>query len=279
MIGNPEQNVARLSTHAFSDVAFENDAVARRGPFDPDRNVAAFLDGEDGRFRHVQIHQPLTRAPAVWPLAAAGDFGIEGRDIFGSRRRNRRAVDFHQRLSLDDVHARGDVGNFLDIAFSAHRDYGDAPFIKLNRAGRADHGADHAPDGRLRLDAGALDLSGRDLDRSVVAVVALVDGDVVHPHRILLRRRRNIRQTHRVAVVFDLAVGRRRRRHFCWIVETDVGARGDGAVVTAVRCLFRRQRIEGLAVRILIVDRSSSRFGARLLHNVCVLRLSARPEI
>ena len=279
VIGNPEQNVARLGTHAFGDVAFQNDAVARRGPFDPDRNVAAFLDGGDGRFGHVEIHQPLARALAVGPLAAAGDLGIERRDVFGGRRRDRRTVDFHQRLPLDDMRAGGDVGDLLDIAFGAHRDHGDAALVELNGAGGADRRADHAPGGRLRFDAGTLDLARRQLDRSVVAVLAFIDGDVIHPHRILLGRRRNIRQAHRIAVIFDLAIGRRRSRHFRRIVETYVGARRDGAVVTAIRRLLRRQRIERLAVRILIVDRSSSRFGARLLHDVCVLRLSARPEI
>ena len=210
MIGNPEQGLAGLCAHAFDDIAFENDPVARRGPFDSDRNVPAFLHGDDGRIRHVEVHQPLARASSVGPVPA-GNLGIERRDVFGGGGRHRRTVDFHQGLPLDDVRSRGDVGNFLDVAFGAHRDHGDAPFVELNGAGGADHCPDHAPRGRLRFDAGALDLSRRDLDRSVVAVVALVDGDVIHPHRVLLGLRRNIRQAHGIAVIFDLAIGRRRR--------------------------------------------------------------------
>ena len=120
---------------------------------------------------------------------------------------------------------------------------------------------------RLGFHAGALDLAGRKLDRAVVAVLAFVDGDVVHPHRILLRHRRGVRQSHRVAVVFDLAFGLRvggvLRRRRLGLVEADVGARRHGAIVASVRRLPRRQRIERLAVRVPVVDRRAGFAAAR----------------
>ena len=224
-----------------------------------------------------RIYQSLARALAIGPVAA-GDLGIERRDVFGRRRRDRRTVDFHQRLALDYVRARGDVSDFLDIALGAHRDHGDTALVELNGAGRADGRADHATGSRFRFDAGTLDLARRQLDRSVGAVLPFVDGDIIHPHRVLPGRRRNVRQAHRIAVILDLAIRRRPSRHIRRIVETDVGSGRNGTVVAAIRRFLRRQRIERLAVRVLIVDRSA-RFGVRLLYDVCVLRLSARPEV
>ena len=113
----------------------------------------------------------------------------------------------------------------------------------------------------LRFRAGALDFAGRQFDGAVVGIVALVDRDVVHPHRILLRRRRRVRQAHRIAVVFDLAFGSAPSAAAGVaerLVETDIGAGGHGAVVAAVRRLLRRQRIGRLAVRVLIIDRRAA---------------------
>ncbi len=74
---------------------------------------------------------------------------------------------------------------------------------------------------RLAPHAELLHLVDADLDlvAAGVRLLAFVDGDVVHPHRILLRHRRRVGQSHRIAVVEDLAFGlgarRRRRRGAC----------------------------------------------------------------
>src|SRR5207249_4840672 len=103
---------------------------------------------------------------------------------------------------------------------------------------------DGARSRRLRLDPGALDFSRRYLYRTVIAVLAFVDRDVVHPHRILFRGGGRVRQSHRIAVVFDLAVDAgdgRRRRPGSVLVEADVGPGGNGAIVATVTRLSRCQ--------------------------------------
>ena len=170
---------------------------------------------------------------------------------------DRRAIDLHQRLALGHPGAGGDVGHLLHPAFGPHRDDRDAALVELNGARRADGGADDPRLRGLRFHAGALNFSRRQLHRSVVAVFALVDGDVIHPHRILLRDRRGIGEPHRIAVEFDLAVRRRDRRgsRGRFIFEAEVRAGRHGAIVPAVRGLLRRQRVERAPVRILIIDR------------------------
>ena len=186
MIGDPEQHAAGLNAHALDRAALQHNAVARRRPFDRGRNVPALFDGRDRRIGHVEVHQSLPRSAAVRDVAA-GRLRRDGGDVLGGRRRYGRAVDLHQGLALDDVRTGRDVGDFQDKAFRPHRDHGYPPLVELYRAGRADHRADHPLGRRLGLHAGALDLSGRQFHRAVVGIVALVDGDVIHPHGILLR--------------------------------------------------------------------------------------------
>ena len=45
VVGDPEQDAARLDTHSLDRVALENDAVARCGPLDRCRYGSALLDG------------------------------------------------------------------------------------------------------------------------------------------------------------------------------------------------------------------------------------------
>jgi hypothetical protein len=72
---------------------------------------------------------------------------------------------------------------------------------------------------RLGSHAGFLQLAEADVDRAVIGILVVIDGDVIHAHGIFLGRRRCIGQPHRVAVVFDAAglvpAGflRDRRRH------------------------------------------------------------------
>ena len=239
-VRDPEQHVAGLRAHAFDGRALEHDAVARRRPFDRDRNGAAFFHGGDHGVGHVEVLEPLPRTAAIGD-AAAGGLRIDGGDVFGRRRGDQRAVDFHQGLALGHSRARGHVGDFLNPAFRSHGDDGDPPFVELNGAGRPDRGANDPRRCGLRLDAGPLDLSRRQFYRAVVGVVALIDRDVIHPHRILLRDRRGVGQPHRVAVEFYLAVcrDRGRGRGGRLVFEAEIGARRHGAVVASIRRLLR----------------------------------------
>src|SRR5262249_37484418 len=179
---------------------------------------------QDRRLRHIEIDQSLSGSPAIRTVAA-GRLRRNGGDIFGGCGGDGGAVDLYQGLALDDVRARRDIGDLQDEAFGPHRDDGDAALVELDGAWRADHRADDTRSRRLRLHAGALDFSWRELHRTIIAVLAFVDGDVIHPHRILLRHRRGVRQPHRIAVVFYLARtlrGGRLGRRF-WF-EADVGA-------------------------------------------------------
>src|SRR4051812_16344058 len=93
-----------------------------------------------------------------------------------------------------------------------------------------------------------------------------MDRDVVHPHGILFRRRRGVRQAHGIAVVFDLALSGAaspcsRRGCRLIIVEAEIGGGRHRAVVAAIRRLSRHKRVRRLAVRILVVDRGAALLG------------------
>ena len=82
-----------------------------------------------------------------------------------------------------------------------------AGFVRLYGAGRADGAGQWADSGSFGLDAELLHLVEADPDDVVViAGFVLVDGDVVHPHRILLGLVGDIGQTHRIAVVENLSL-------------------------------------------------------------------------
>jgi hypothetical protein len=177
------------------------------------------------------------------------------RNIFRRRRGNRGAVNFHQRFAFGDVGSDRHVGDLLDKAFGPHGDDGNTPFIERDGAGCTNDRAHHAFGCRLRLNAGALDLPRRNLDRPIVAIVAFKDGDIVHPHRILLRHRRGVGQAHRIAVESDFAIrGCWRRVRRCLFIEIDVGAGADGAIVATIRGLLRRRRVGRPAIRVLIIN-------------------------
>ena len=79
------------------------------------------------------VQQPL--------LGAAQRCGIalepSSATIFRRRRRDRRAVEPHQRLALADLAAGGDILDGVDEGFGAHRNDRDAPLVELDGAGRA----------------------------------------------------------------------------------------------------------------------------------------------
>src|SRR5215510_7803369 len=160
MIGDLEQDAARLRPHPLDGAALQNDAVAWNSPLDRGRNVLAFFDFRDRRLRHIEIDQPLSGSPAIRTVAA-GRLRRNGGDIFGGCGGHGGAIDLYQGLALDDVRARRDIGDLQDEAFGPHRDDGDAALVELDGAWRADHRADHAWRHRLRFHTGALDPARR----------------------------------------------------------------------------------------------------------------------
>ena len=112
-------------------------------------------------------------------------------------------------------------------------------------------------DDRLRADqlglhAAALQPSRRNLDGVAVVLLAFVDGDVVHPHGVLLRHRRGVGKTHRVAVIDDLLSSLRLGG---WLgIDADILAGEDGNIGLAVVGIPRRQRIERPSIGVLVID-------------------------
>src|SRR5439155_18113585 len=128
--------------------------------------------------RYVEVHQSLSGAPTILNVTT-GRLRRNRGEVFGGRGRYRRTIDLHQRLALYNVRSRRDVGDLQDEAFGPHCDDGDAALVELNRPGRADRRSDHAQHRRLGFHPGALDLSARQLDRTVVAVLVLIARDVI----------------------------------------------------------------------------------------------------
>ena len=150
-----------------------------------------------------------------------------------------------------------DVLNRLDKSLKPKRHDRHAALVELNGARRSNRRTDHARSCGFGFDAGALDFSRRKLDSAIVGVLALVDGDVVHPHRILLRGWRGIGQPHRIAVELDLAVRwcGRRRRSGRLVIKTQVGTCRHSPEVPPICGLLRCRRIDRFSVRVLIIDR------------------------
>ena len=112
-------------------------------------------------------------------------------------------------------------------------------------------------------------LPGETLTVSLVVRLALVDRDVVHPHGVLLRHRRDVGKPHRVAVVDDLPLALARRRPLRAVGLGRIEARHLLSAYTAaygrpVVGGLRRQRIERLAVGVAVVDDRT--FGVVLRH-------------
>jgi len=91
----------------------------------------------------------------------------------------------------------------------------------------------------------------------IVVLLALVDGDVVHPHRVFLGHRRGVGETHRVAVIDNLPAGLHLGCRFG--VDADILAGEDNHVRLSVVSPPRRQRIERPAVGVLVIDDGTGR--------------------
>jgi len=92
----------------------------------------------------------------------------------GARRCDLCRIEPHQRLTLFDPIAGGDVRYLVDEGIGACRDHCDAPFIKLYGAGHSHWTNYHLLGGNLRSDAGPLQFACRDFDSRTVVILARV---------------------------------------------------------------------------------------------------------
>ena len=216
-IGDLVETVAGHEAHALDGLLFHDDAGHRRA----ERERAPRLSGlgqrphlfvgdvpvlESGQARIGEaLHAGLRIVAGV--LQRLDRLG--GDRIFALRRHQFRAVDLEQRLALADRLAGGVDEELLHPAFELRRDGEDAPLVDLDAADGLDDLVQRTHRRRLAPHAELLHLVDADLDlaASGVGLLAVVDGDVVHPHRILLRHRRRVGQSHRIAVVQDLPLG------------------------------------------------------------------------
>ena len=185
--------------------------------------------------------------------------GLAGDDVLLLCRRELRAVDLEERLTPAHrlpglIHEQA-----LDPALEARRHNGEPPLVDGDGAYCPD-GARHRALGRdLGPDAEHLHALRADGDRARGLVrLVLVDGEVVHAHRILLGHRRGVGHAHRVAVVEDSAAptGRCwcRRRHWRGGRRRGAGILVDRDEVAPVGGSPWRRRVFRPAVRGLVVE-------------------------
>ena len=265
MVGQPEQHLAGLEGLAIDRVAIGDDAVLRGGPDDGVGYAPGFLDLLDdlgsglagspaggGRRRHGRADraapdgavassrsgpfQPVTSSTMICTPALSSS--CPNTDISGSPLRTWVPLVTGITLLMKPSKRMATTESFVSSKAMT------PGALMVCEIGCLPTSSVFTP---LRCN-----LPGRDLDGVAVVLVALVDGDVVHPHRILLRHQRDVGKAHRVAVMDDLLAGLRLRRGLG--VDAHVFAGEDGHVCFAVVGLPRRQRIERPAVGVLVID-------------------------
>ena len=122
-----------------------------------------------------------------------------------------RAVDPEQRLALAHMLSGLVDEQFLDEAVRPERDDCQKRLVVLDPPNRPDGTMDLPSFHFLGSHTAPLDLVETDFDGAWIILFVRIDGDVVHPHGILLRDRRGVRRTHRIAVIENFAFRRGRR--------------------------------------------------------------------
>ena len=250
--------------HAFDRHLLHDRAVGRRAQGQRPSDRPRALKPLDLVRGDIPVLEALERRLGKLPRRAA-DLGrgaghvlkrAPGQTIFPLGNNEFRRVDLHQWLA-----ARHGLAGSVDVellypAFELGVDDVQPPLVGLNGSDGADCPGEHARlDGR-GLDAELLHAVGADLDSSrVVGLLAFSDGDIVHPHRVLLWQRRGVRQAHRIAVVKNPPFpsgrgGRRRRRPGSTLVLAFV----DGDIVHPDRVLLRLGRVVRLAHWIAVIE-------------------------
>ena len=229
------------------DISLQHDSIARSGPGDGRWDLPCTLDlGKDLR-RHGVIQQALGRARREWRrkilCASGGDCWT---------------VEAEQGLALAHLASRRHVLNRFYEGLGPQRDHDNAPLIELHAARRAHGFGDDVSHGRFRLDADALQFAGRHLDRHTILVLAFVDGDIVHPHWVLLRHLGDVGKPHGVAVIENLSASELSGGRFglacAYRVEIGVLVGVNRMPRTAIRRRFRFGGIKWLALRVSVID-------------------------
>src|SRR6476660_4517722 len=146
----------------------------------------------------------------------------------------------------------------LDKAFRPHGHDGCEALVVLERADSTHRPYDGSHLDVFGTNATALDFVEADANGfSVVLLLTLVDGDVIHPHPILLRRRRGVREAHGIAVVENLPRARGLRGGclgFAARTECRLLVLVDGEIIAAVLVFLRRCRPIGSAAGVAVVE-------------------------
>ncbi len=206
------ERLAGHEAHALDGFFLGDDAGHRRAESHRPLRLAGFGQGLDLFFRDVPVLQPqqagigqLLHAVPRWSTGFLQRFdALGGNRVFALGGNQFRAVHLEQRLPLADRLAGHIDMQALDIALELGRNRIHAAFIRLDPTGCADHFVEGAQLRGFGPHAQFLYLLGTDLDliggRRLVVRLTFIDGDVVHPHRIFLGRRRGVGQPHRIAV-------------------------------------------------------------------------------
>ena len=120
-------------------------------------------------------------------------------DQFGAVHGHQGLAAFHSLAGAVDQQA-------LDPAFKAGRHREQTALVGSDQADGAHRTAENTPPRRFGSHPHLLHFLRTDADLIAAGLFTLVDGDIVHPHRIFLGGRRSVWQPHRVAVIENLAL-------------------------------------------------------------------------
>jgi len=152
--------------------------------------------------------KPLHALPGICIRIFQCRDALHGNRILALRRHQFRAIHVEQRFALSDRFSGGSHMQFFYPALELGRDVVDMPLVDFHPAHRAHRFIQQAHCRLLGLHPQLLHLLDADLDLTRPGAwlfIPFVHRNVVHAHRVLLRRRRGIRQAHRVAVKQNLS--------------------------------------------------------------------------
>ena len=220
-VGDPEQRLARHEAHAGDGRILDDDPGRGRDERQGAARFAGLAQALQLLLADVPVAQPLQRGGGelldarlrIGSRAAHALRRAVGDQVFALGGHELRAVHLGERLAARHrLAGRVDV-QLLDPAFELRRHRVLAALVDLDRADRTHRARQRPPAHRLDAHAQRLDAIGADLHGAGrITVLALVHRDVVHPHLVLLGDRRRVGQSHRVAVVQQLALAALRRR-------------------------------------------------------------------
>ena len=177
VVDDAEQRCTRRRPHSIRDVALHD--IPSRG---------ALHVIEIGLSRALDLRDHLVRDGEVFE-ASPSTFVTDRGKVLRGRGADVGRVEAEQRLALADVVAGRDVLHLLDEGIRPHGNHGDAALVLLDSARRAHGVGEDTMLSLLEPHPGPLQLPRRNGDCRSAVVLALEYGDVVHPHRVLLRDR------------------------------------------------------------------------------------------